>query len=40
LKLGEDFRVNPQAVAVGELETLLGEGCVKFAGTGARAGKG
>jgi DNA polymerase-3 subunit alpha len=40
LKLGEDFRVNPQSVAVGELETLLGAGCVKFAGTSGRSGKG
>jgi DNA polymerase-3 subunit alpha len=32
LKLGAEFAVNPATVAVGELETLLGEGAVKFSG--------
>src|SRR5262249_12936237 len=32
LKLAENFRINPATVAVGELETLLGRGCVKFSG--------
>jgi DNA polymerase-3 subunit alpha len=31
-KLNQDFHVNPAAVAVGELETLLGPGSVKFTG--------
>ena len=35
LKLGEDYKVDPKTVSVGELETLLGEGHVKFAGTGS-----
>jgi DNA polymerase-3 subunit alpha len=30
--VGEAFRINPATVAVGELETLLGPGSVKFAG--------
>jgi hypothetical protein len=32
LRLGPEFAVNPATVAVGELETLLGEGAVKFSG--------
>jgi DNA polymerase-3 subunit alpha len=32
LRAGDGFRVNPANVAVGELETLLGNGSVKFAG--------
>src|SRR5262249_45960027 len=39
-RLGDDFRVNPSTVAVADLETLLGRGCVKFAGVaGARNGQ-
>jgi DNA polymerase III subunit alpha len=30
LKLSSDYRINPATVALGELETLLGEGSVKF----------
>jgi DNA polymerase-3 subunit alpha len=40
-KAGEDFKINPATVAVGELELLLGAGSVKFAGAtspGARNG--
>jgi DNA polymerase-3 subunit alpha len=32
LKLGEAYRINPASVAIGELEMLLGQGCVKFSG--------
>jgi DNA polymerase-3 subunit alpha len=32
LRVGEGFRINPVTLAVAELETLLGLGCVKFAG--------
>jgi DNA polymerase-3 subunit alpha len=30
LKLSNDYGINPATVPVGELETLLGAGCVKF----------
>jgi DNA polymerase-3 subunit alpha len=32
LRAGDEFRINPATIAVAELETLLGAGCVKFAG--------
>jgi DNA polymerase-3 subunit alpha len=32
LRLGEEYRVNPATVPVAELETLLGQGCVRFSG--------
>jgi DNA polymerase-3 subunit alpha len=32
LKLGESYRVNPANVPIGELETMLGQGSVKFSG--------
>jgi len=32
LKLGESYRINPESVPVADLETLLGEGAVKFSG--------
>jgi DNA polymerase-3 subunit alpha len=32
LKLGESYRVNPANVPIGELETILGKGAVKFSG--------
>jgi DNA polymerase-3 subunit alpha len=32
LKLGETYRVNPANVPIGELETMLGQGAVKFSG--------
>jgi DNA polymerase-3 subunit alpha len=41
LRLGEEYRINPATVSVGEIETLLGRGCVKFTGpasTGSRNG--
>jgi DNA polymerase-3 subunit alpha len=40
LKAGEDYRINPLAVEMPELELLVGEGRVRFSGlsTGARVG--
>src|SRR5262249_16892721 len=32
LKTGEDFRINPGSVSTADLETILGEGCVRFTG--------
>jgi DNA polymerase-3 subunit alpha len=32
LKLGESYRINPATVPVADLETLLGQGAVKFSG--------
>jgi DNA polymerase-3 subunit alpha len=37
LKLSSDYRINPATVAVGELETLLGEGSVKFSAPASNA---
>jgi DNA polymerase-3 subunit alpha len=38
-KLSADFSINPATVAVGELETLLGSGSVKFSGPATGNGK-
>jgi DNA polymerase-3 subunit alpha len=38
-KLSADFSINPASVAVGELETLLGSGSVKFSGPATGNGK-
>ncbi|HJT77352.1 MAG TPA: DNA polymerase III subunit alpha [Gemmataceae bacterium] len=39
-KLGADFNVNPAAVSLGDLETLLGPGAAKFAGPANGNGNG
>jgi DNA polymerase-3 subunit alpha len=43
LKTGDEFRINPATIATGELESLLGPGCVKFSaaanGNGSGAGR-
>jgi DNA polymerase-3 subunit alpha len=39
-KLSADFNINPATVAVGELETLLGPGSVKFSGPANGSGNG
>jgi DNA polymerase-3 subunit alpha len=39
-KLSADFNINPAGVAVGELETLLGSGSVKFSGPANGNGNG
>ncbi len=40
LKTGDEFRINPATIATGELESLLGSGCVKFSAAANGNGNG